>query len=175
VKFFLLNLLFLLIFTSCDKSISPEPELPPITTEGKNTFGCLVNGEVWLPKNSIVKSGKGLSANFYPDDINVFTIGADRFDEFLNITVTDCCDDGSYFLINDSEMNSSATYINSELDHCYYETDSVKTGNYGEIEIIHFEPRKFIVAGTFEFTVVTEDCDTIRVTEGRFDVNYNAI
>jgi len=26
----------------------PEPELPPITHEGKNTFGCLVNGKVWV-------------------------------------------------------------------------------------------------------------------------------
>ena len=48
-------LLFPILFTNCgpDSIIKPTPEpdvLPPVTTQGLNTAGCLVNGEVWLPK-----------------------------------------------------------------------------------------------------------------------------
>ena len=49
VKYFLV---IILITTSCDKEgriISIDKELPPITTSGENTFGCLMNGEVWTP------------------------------------------------------------------------------------------------------------------------------
>jgi hypothetical protein len=58
-KYYFILALILLSQTACkkDKHINgtgtPPPQqqqLPPITTEGKNTFGCLVNGEVWLPE-----------------------------------------------------------------------------------------------------------------------------
>ena len=29
--------------------MNPPATLPPITQEGKNTFGCKVDGEVWVP------------------------------------------------------------------------------------------------------------------------------
>jgi hypothetical protein len=44
---------------SCQKEPAPTATpieiidynvLPPITHEGKNTFGCKVNGEVWVPR-----------------------------------------------------------------------------------------------------------------------------
>ena len=43
--------LFLLLGsnTHCKKSAPPSNILPPVTQEGKNTFGCKVNGEVWRP------------------------------------------------------------------------------------------------------------------------------
>jgi hypothetical protein len=33
----------------CKKSHPPPNILPAMTQEGKNTFGCMVNGEVWVP------------------------------------------------------------------------------------------------------------------------------
>jgi hypothetical protein len=41
------------LLASCELlNIKPKPKLPPITSEGKNTFGCRVNGKVWLPEKS---------------------------------------------------------------------------------------------------------------------------
>src|ERR1700733_2066445 len=44
-------ILFLLLYinTQCKKSAPPPNILPPMTQEGKNTFGCKINGEVWIP------------------------------------------------------------------------------------------------------------------------------
>src|SRR6266511_2638533 len=53
--FFTLLISFLLLTTSCWQPQPPKPQpevLPPLTFEGKNTFGCLVNGKVWLPHTS---------------------------------------------------------------------------------------------------------------------------
>jgi hypothetical protein len=30
----------------------------------------------------------------------------------------------------------------------------------------------YILSGTFEFSAVTENCDTVKITDGRFDVHY---
>jgi len=38
-----------ILAVSCQQEEIAPPELPPITQEGANTFGCLINGEVWLP------------------------------------------------------------------------------------------------------------------------------
>ena len=46
-------LLISLIAISCKKTKTESEsvdQLPPITQTGANTFGCLLNGNVWLPK-----------------------------------------------------------------------------------------------------------------------------
>ena len=45
-------LLSTLLGASCKKTNTPSPtdQLPPTTQTGANTFGCLVNGKVWIPK-----------------------------------------------------------------------------------------------------------------------------
>ena len=41
--------IILSLASSCKKEKMPDA-LPPITTEGKGTFGCKINGEIWIPK-----------------------------------------------------------------------------------------------------------------------------
>ena len=61
LKFYLIALLFIPLFSAkCTKKpIEPTPpktpleQLPPATQTGANTFGCLVDGEVYIPKGNI--------------------------------------------------------------------------------------------------------------------------
>ncbi len=56
----ILLMLFVLgvIMTSCSKDeASSQEELPELTSEGKNTFGCLVNGEKWVAYTSFAIGG----------------------------------------------------------------------------------------------------------------------
>lgn len=53
-KLWLLLIALCGLFTACKKTVTPIPtpiveQLPPATQEGKNTFGCLINGNVWVP------------------------------------------------------------------------------------------------------------------------------
>jgi len=59
---FIISFCILALFATCKKKDPPignnaTAQLPSITTTGANTFGCLVNGEVWLPKGSFPISG----------------------------------------------------------------------------------------------------------------------
>jgi hypothetical protein len=48
---------------SCDLfgTIDNKDKLPPATQEGNHTFGCLVNGSLWLPKGNDGTSNLDLS------------------------------------------------------------------------------------------------------------------
>ena len=42
----------------------------------------------------------------------------------------------------------------------------------GVITITNFDPENFIISGTFEFTVLDNDDNEIKITDGRFDLKY---
>ena len=53
MKIYPLLLAALLGLSQCKKNdINPVDQLPPATQTGANTFGCLVNRQVWLPKGN---------------------------------------------------------------------------------------------------------------------------
>ena len=61
---FMLSTALLLTACACTKN-SKSPQLPPITQEGKNTFGCKINGEIFNPLSTFKISGRRISANYY--------------------------------------------------------------------------------------------------------------
>ena len=42
----------------------------------------------------------------------------------------------------------------------------------GKLTITNFDPDNFIVSGTFEFTVLDDDDNEFKITDGRFDLKY---
>ena len=68
----------LLTNMTCKKSYIEKNELPPITQTGANTFGCYVNGEIFLPRSGPMYGGaitaKKTGGSFYikmADDFNI--------------------------------------------------------------------------------------------------------
>ena len=51
-----LGVITLFTFSQCKKN-KEEPQLPPETTTGAMTFGCKVNGKVFVPKDGRGKPG----------------------------------------------------------------------------------------------------------------------
>ena len=151
-------------------ALSPKEELPAATQKGLNTFGCLVNGEVWVPRGSINPSISKFT--FYYDDelLNIAatrTIGSKDIRQTMFLRVKDMADKGNYMLSNFEPGGGGYSDINLS---CYYETNSTQTGT---LTITKLDTTNHIIAGTFAFTVWTEECDTIRVTDGRFDIQYH--
>ena len=55
-------------YSACNED---EDKLPPITMEGKNTFGCLVNGKVFVSKGRIGNVGAYAEVQYAQDTIGV--------------------------------------------------------------------------------------------------------
>jgi len=147
-----------------------DPKLPPVTTEGKDTFGCLIDGNVWLPEGSLSPGGTFVDFVTKTDTMGA-VIYADnaKLKTGLAISVYDTPN----LLMNKSYdltiPGLYGKYTRSVTNHvCFY--DTVLTGN---VTFLNLDIKSKIIAGTFAFEVRSIDCgDTVRVTEGRFDLHY---
>jgi len=170
-KLIFLPLLVLLLAAYSCKKDKVEPQLPAATMEGKNTFGALVNGKVWTPKGR---------PNFYQQSLDVvydprysggnLNIQAYRkikdspfVFESMVIGMMQLDHDGVYTL-NNPEFGIA--FFSSET--CEYRKDA-DVYRVGKLEITKLDLTNGIIAGKFEFTLAKPGCDTVRVTEGRFD------
>ena len=153
-----------LFYSSCNED---EDELPPITMEGKNTFGCLVNGKIWLPSGRLGQSG--LTAQM--PSSNWIWIGADNNANntgiTLNLSDSQPIQAKTYILKNDTSFYSEYNMRIGTII-CFYKYNHVLSG---QVTLTKLDATRGIVSGTFEFTTYNPDCgDTIKVTNGRFDI-----
>jgi hypothetical protein len=169
------SILALLFGTSCKKD-NQCPQLPPITKTGANTFGCLVNGEP-----VVFTDIKKMSGGFI-----------EQYDTTYGWLPYDSCDIWIYMESNTHRVN---LYLNNpmvktfwslnqttfgfpevELPKDYIFIDNKKTSLYtqGFFKSENFQNTEPVFSGTFEFECVNpKTCQTLKVTNGRLDVNLN--
>jgi hypothetical protein len=163
--------IFLLLITSfalwsCDnkddKTTKPIDQLPPETQTGANTFGFLLNGKPIIVKNTsqqtaIYQQNQLQLGGGIDNDINdvsvIITVGGP-----LNTNV----------IYDLSYPNNIAIFVNNK-ENCYYDYPNTLDGN---LILTHIDQEKFIVSGRFEFSTVTDGCEDIKITNGRFDLKY---
>ena len=151
--------------------------LPPATTTGENTFGCLVNGEPWLPlKRNIfgtlsyqIDFSTGTSSPGYFTCLMVQSY--DSLESYIQFSVLDVFNEGIYFntdltdggeFSSDGDINIDTSY---EIDLSYQES---------EVIITRLDSIAEIISGTFNLRYIkVTDSDTLMVTEGRFDLKGN--
>ena len=166
----LILLMGCLNLTSCNLFFGGEEhkteleKLPPITQTGKTTFGCLVNGKAFVVSNTskqvaIFQQGQ-LQFGASQD--------SDNKDESLSMNLIDPLDINEAYLF-DGVIYYSGYSLRIGNAICIYEFDSTFEGSitFSKIDRINY-----IISGTFEFSTVTASCDTIRITNGRFDMQY---
>jgi hypothetical protein len=160
--------------SSCEKIKlipSSQDELPPITTEGKGTFSCLINGKVWNSCGGGSIFGGSSQYGEYHDFSKIFRMRdlreCDGHDDTIYISayVTDSL--GTYEFIR-ATYNDKNQDCNDPLD-AYELLESADNW----VEILHLDTHEAIVAGIFQCTLVHPDCgDTLYITEGRFDHDW---
>ena len=167
-----LQILLLLFLSGCDlfKSADKTEQLPPATQEGKNTFGCLVNGKVWLPKGN--NGTANLDASYDPSynggtlSVAAYRIESSNFQGILigasNITLPSSMD-----------FHADGTPLAQFFDEqtsCGYNDSLTFLG--GALQITKLSIGSQIASGTSHFKVVNQGCDTVKVTDGRFDLKF---
>ena len=163
----------LLLLTQCqwfDKDDgNPVDKLPPATQTGAYTFACLIDGQPW-----IVKGFSAGTTAMYQLEI-LFLSGdktKDGIFQIISFTFSDRSDVETNQIYNLSRTDTavSATYYidYSESRYCRYINKHIVDG---QIKLTRFDTSARIVSGTFELTVFNPDCgDTVRITDGRFDI-----
>ena len=172
-----LFLLVSLLFSSCKKDkAEPIDQLPPATQEGKNTFGCLVNGEAFIPKGSIF-SGPNTECyyQYVREGFHFHVSGEDRSrsDNVLGINInTDSLkiEEGTVInLTKGYRGEASGAYTDGSVFNEYRTDYRYK----GELKITRFDEEQQIVSGTFWFDAVNDMGEKVEVRKGRFDMLYH--
>jgi hypothetical protein len=152
--------------------------LPRFTQDGKNTFGCLINGKSYVPNGGsgfmpskpIVGGFFGIFANVYKVGVYVFTNSKDKksISLYLNDFKLGVHTLNNYTGTQPGTLTPKdyASYISSEGDE--YVTSSKYTG---QVNIIKADTTTGVVSGSFEFTAATKTGEIVSITDGRFDVN----
>jgi hypothetical protein len=173
-----IKLLLLLISLSCLSLHCKKEEkdyysiLPPATQSGKETAGCLVNGQVWTYSSSV----SGL--DWLPD--GRFLLQLQKRVPFaptskITISLYDTVKTpGVYEISANTTYNSLAFFYwgagASGGGGVFYDTDNT---HKGYLIITRLDEQQRIISGLFYFDAIeTTTGDVVHVTDGRFDMHY---
>jgi hypothetical protein len=161
MRFIANAILIIFLITFIDGCKDDDPTLPPITSTGAGTFGCLIDGKVFVPRESlpwvdvtsdmivVYKSQNGASFILKVRDLNNPIVANHTY----------------YFK---GEKDISCMYSTwSDNSSCHYEDVPVS----GSITFSKINYESHVISGTFEFTAFSSDCNkSVTITEGRFDI-----
>lgn len=165
-------------FSSCWKEDPPEPltplqQLPAKTREGKNTFGCLVNGEPYVMcrplddflGGSVLHTDYGVISNC--TYVNIYTVDRCQQDSLSRLESLDLGFAIGCGYLSASYINLNKQYCDNQQDFRHF--DSTSTVNY--LKITRRDESAHVLSGEFEFDLFTPNCtDTIHIRNGRFDI-----
>jgi hypothetical protein len=188
--------LFFLFFLGCSKDENNDPfaGLPPETQTGANTFGCLIDGKLFLPRNgnnSMVFPLSGVNLwGGYPNSLDYFEIEVIDYKSIetnsLLLHLHDIANTGiGEFTINESNGEDNIDGLDHFYLHCtLYDKNTntyqkyVSFENSGKVKINKIYISNVngignIVSGTFycKLRNINNTSDTREITNGRFDIN----
>ena len=198
MKHILILALFLLLL-GCSSDSNPEDGLPPETQIGANTFGCLIDGELYKPRceePSVAFPQWGMIVWGSPStldysEIEVRDIKSEYgFNLLIHLHSTNDNREGTY-QIDDSDGNDGIDGLNHTYLHCiiydkitngfkkyisFFNSGKIILTKYGNLE--SGNPNDLnVISGTFNCKLrnITDANDEIEITKGRFDINTSTV
>jgi hypothetical protein len=166
--------LILSFFNSCNK------DLPPATTTGANTFGCLINGQIFSPKISSLTGLRPINCGLSSlNDTLIFSVYGTREYETGNVLTigfefigVNPQQGDTYNLRSIKYGEGGGFYKSLAFSGNEYFTTS-DTTTTGQLTLTRFDLTNRIASGNFSFNVIdSTTSDTIKITEGRFDSQF---
>jgi len=196
IKYFFYVALFILSATTihCTKtSTTPDDSntLPPETQTGTGTFACKINGVVWKYKDPdyvFLDTRPKTTWSFIPNErAGKLLISGQRYSNSSNSIADDVLQISSDSLTLIKEritIGEPAAFgigfnnYNASIIKCqYFASQQVydTSKNFfreGKLTLTKLDQSAKIISGTFYCTIYQTGCDTLKITEGRFDLKY---
>lgn len=192
ISFSILCIFIVLTGSKCQKDPMADNSygLPNATQTGANNFACRVNDSNWISKDYVFS----LTTSYHgSNDRDTFWIlgpgfGNKTFD-YISLRIKSKIQEGGTYRLNNASKNFAETFktratcgptvgyggsqSNFSIDG--HVTITKLSGSYNIPSCCTFGTydANAIMSGTFDFIIAIPNCDTIKVTDGRFDVNYS--
>jgi hypothetical protein len=143
--------------------------------EGKNTFGCLVNGKAWIPETDGGLFNERLSVRYEGETFNIqANLRLNKDEIFQRLSVKAFFSDLGIYQIPPPPFDGIVYYNLKNKPNGTIECTSYKCiPEDTEIEILYINTSQRIISGKFSYKNLKNDCgDILNITEGRFDVRY---
>jgi len=170
IQFFFI-LVFSCINIKCKKTNTPDPDnpygLPNATQTGANTFACRINNTLWISRTGIYYMG----AEINNDSLGI--TGSPKFENYFADLILEIKGDlQENKVYNLNSTTNLSTYISNS--NCFgVSSNAISTkGVNGVIKLTRLDKSNKIVSGLFNFSIPIPNCDTLKVTDGRFDIKY---
>jgi hypothetical protein len=170
-KLKILQIMLLLVSLSSCNSCEEEEwtMLPPETQTGANTFGCYINGELFVSK-------KGPGQLGLPNPSAIYS----RSGNTLEMSIFNKKNDRIHINIYDPKEQLSSLLLDVDYDpennDFYYKAERKDERNRGKIYLTKFDTINKIASGIFSDIVLinsrkyVQDKDSVKITQGRFDI-----
>lgn len=173
IKLLLLLTAFSCLSLHCKKEEpqKEEDKLPPLTAEGKQSFGCLMNGKAWPDSYNIDFGSSGYANGVFELYFRTRYPGTTTIDEEVSIYIDHKIFGPGHYLI---PFGSNLMKTNFVIDyHKMVYQSTITPDSYAIIDIIKLDTINHVMAGSFEFTLFNEfNWQALNVTKGRFDCRY---
>jgi hypothetical protein len=177
----LFSLLLLIALSSCTECEEKEWDtLPPETQTGANTFGCYVNGELFVKQKAAIYGPRPIGATYEreTDKLHIFSLAAAKEFSYIDLFI-DNPGEGEYKALSLGYFTPN--FSNAVAAGCW----GFGCENCGQIYLTKFDTINCIVSGRFEFSGRCADIfsppipikytgdSIVHVTNGRFDIKLN--
>lgn len=182
-------------FSGCKKEdVNPVEKLPSATQTGANTFGCLVDGSVLVPRDGIPTFDnpyphKGIEVTFNAEDkmldLSIYNEkGIAPIPFFLRLHLVDFnnIQPGNYNWEQTYYDVGTTSYPLNEAYGSFYDNSINNYGWFGSydgsgtITITRFDTANHVIAATFAGKLRKRDgTNEIAITDGRFDINWGTV
>lgn len=172
----------LLLLTQCSRckddpdpqpKLAPAPQLPAETQTGANTFGCLVNGQVWSASPAYFSPTLTAHYTAVPGQEEL-TVSASNYRTPIRQTIyfrLRGINQVGRFLLTGGRPRYVEFADDSPNVTCV-EYDTLNSVQAGVIDITRLDRVQRVVAGRFSFTLRRAGCPDVQATDGRFDLKF---
>jgi len=150
--------------------------LPVATQVGANTFGFLLNGQVWLPAGVIGGQSPNFTKSYDPNfngkpefGIICYRVNSSTDIQNFGLYVYGINKVGAYDISVDSI--SSISFSNTFNNSCNFMYHDPTVFRKGQITITKLSLP--IVSGRFNAKLYRKGCDTLEIANGRFDIDLS--
>jgi hypothetical protein len=188
---YILSILLTIASCNSDDPVDPASLLPPITTTGENTFGCLIDGKFFRPRDgrsTINSDNKGLRVVQTETDnweIHVFDRKSDKSGSlYIHLEGFENLQIGAYFINHSNGLigidGNNSNYIHANIYKNGQYNNYLSYDNSGNVIVTnkHYSPNNYhIFSGTFEVNLVNvqNSQDTLYIEMGRFDLELGTL